>query len=340
LALYYRLPGAIAVICYREFRNSDPPALVNIWRSAEPESLARAMNVSLMQDLVLGKPYFDRRGLIVATENDVPVGFGHAGFGPTADRGGLTCEVGVLCMIVVRPSHRRQGIARELSARLERYLISRGARSIYAGGVWPLDPFYGGLYGGNLPPGVLESDAPARHLFESLGYRLADHLRRLRCDLANFKAPIDRRQLLIRRTAEASSTFDPPPASWWEACTLGDFHRVRFQVTPRGGGPPRATAVLWSLDPVAWRPGERAIGLFEINVSEQHRRPGLATFLLTEAFRELAQRGYSHVETQALDQDKPALALLNKLGFMQIDRSNVYRKDVSGKDVPGTVSSE
>ena len=75
------------VIRYRSFRNTDPPKLVEIWRSADPQTLAQSMSVSLLEDLVLGKPYFDRCGLIVACEEKNPVGFGHAGFGPSADRG-------------------------------------------------------------------------------------------------------------------------------------------------------------------------------------------------------------------------------------------------------------
>jgi ribosomal protein S18 acetylase RimI-like enzyme len=318
------------VIHYREFRNSDPPALVDIWRGAEPHALARSMNVSLLQDLVLGKPYFDRRGLILAVEGETPVGFGHAGFGPAADRQGLSHETGVICMVVVRPSHRRQGIGREVVLRLEQYLVQHGARLIYAGGVRPMDPFYSGLYGGSLPPGVLESDTAARGLFDAMGYRVVDHLRRLRCDLANFRPLVDRRQLLIRRNAEATSTFDPPASNWWEACTLGEFHRMRFDLRPRRGGQPQASAVLWSLDPIHWRPGERTVGLSQVQVSADQRRQGLATFLLGEAFRELREHGYSHVETQVLENDEAAGRLLAKLGFTQVDRGSVYRKEVGG----------
>jgi GNAT superfamily N-acetyltransferase len=313
---------------YRPFLNTDPPALVEIWRGADPRSLAQQMNVSLLEGLVLSKPYFDRQGLIVACEGDTPVGFGHAGFGPTDDRRGLSHELGVIGMVVVRPSHRRQGVGRELVARLERYLVDRGASRIYAGGVWPFDPFYGGLYGGNLTAGVLESDEAAGKMFQSLGYRLADHIQRMRCDLSRFRPPVDRRQLLARRTMTALAHFDPPPGNWWEACTLGDFHRVRFDLVPKDGAAAQATAVLWSLDPIAWRPGERVVGLSHVQVIDARRRQGFATFLLAEAFRELKDRGFSHVETQILEHDQPSAEFLKRLGFAPIDRGNVYRKDL------------
>src|SRR5690242_6697309 len=136
-------PTRSTVIHYREFRNSDPPALVEIWRQANPQ-LVQQMNISLLEDLVLSKPYFDRAGLLVAEEDGKPVAFGHAGFGPSPDHMSLAYEVGVICLIVVRPTHRQRGIGAELAARLEQYLTARGARTIFAGGVRPLDPFYSG----------------------------------------------------------------------------------------------------------------------------------------------------------------------------------------------------
>ena len=41
---------------------------------------------------------------------------------------------------------------------------------LYGGAVWPLDPFYLGLYGGSGLPGVLDSDTVARELYRLHGY--------------------------------------------------------------------------------------------------------------------------------------------------------------------------
>jgi len=316
------------LIEYRPFRNGDPPALVDIWRSTDPHALAQGMNISLLEDLVLGKPYFDREGLLVACENGTPVGFGHAGFGPSPDRRGLACEIGVICLIVVLPSHRRHGIGRELSARLEEYLRRHGSQTIYAGGVRPLDPFYSGLYGGVVAPGLLESDAAARRLFEGRGFGIVDHLRRLRCELGTFRPTVDRRQMQARRSYQVASIIDPPPADWWEACTYGDFHRIRCELGPRGGGSTVASMTLWSADSIAWRPGERTLGLVDVHVSEAHRRQGLATFLVGEALRQVQQHGFTAVEAQILERDEGSNTLLKKLGFVEIGRGAVYRKDV------------
>src|SRR5439155_4982661 len=83
-----------------------------------------------------------------------------------------TQPVGVLCLIGVKPSHQRQGIGAELLKRSEQYLRDRGAAILTAGGHWPNNPFYMGLYGGCESPGFLLSDRLAEPFFLKQGYTL------------------------------------------------------------------------------------------------------------------------------------------------------------------------
>jgi hypothetical protein len=70
----------------RPFRNSDPPHLATIWRSQPPQrGLAQPINASLLELCVFSKQFFDPEGLLVATRDEVPVGFAHAAFGPNDD---------------------------------------------------------------------------------------------------------------------------------------------------------------------------------------------------------------------------------------------------------------
>ncbi|MEZ6071199.1 MAG: GNAT family N-acetyltransferase [Pirellulales bacterium] len=126
------------MIRYRPFRNTDPPQIVSLWREQQADrSLAQPMSVDLFSTLVLSKPYFDNDGLIVAEADGQVVGFVHAGFGPTPQRNALAPDVGVICMLIVEQSQRRQGIGRELLSRAESYLVNQGARVILAGGLRP-----------------------------------------------------------------------------------------------------------------------------------------------------------------------------------------------------------
>src|ERR1700730_4195185 len=108
------------VIHYRSFRNDDPPALVQIWNEAfTGRGAVKLAHSSPLEFHVFAKPYFDPNGLILALDDRVPVGFGHAGFGPNETQSALGTATGVVCMLGVRPSHRRRGIGSELLRRCE-----------------------------------------------------------------------------------------------------------------------------------------------------------------------------------------------------------------------------
>lgn len=316
------------LIHYRSFRNRDLPALAEIWRSQAPErALMQPMSADLFEMHVLSKPYFEAAGLIVALDDELPVGFAHAGFGPTDDEAGLSTQMGVTCLVLVRPNYHRRGIGGELLARSEQYLRSRGALVLYGGGIRPLNPFYLGLYGGSELPGVMTSDAAARRLYESHGYVEIDRCIVLHRELGGFRPPVDRQQMQIRRRFTIQEVADPRLRTWWEACTYGAFDLTRFDLAEREAGPSVATALLWTMGPLATSWGVRAAGLIEIEVVEPRRRTGLATFLLAEAMRRLeVVQGVSLVEAQTMCHNTAALALYRKLGFAEIDQGTVYRK--------------
>ena len=285
------------------------------------------MSVALLDQLVLSKPYFDNEGLILALDDETIVGLVHAGFGPTEDQSRLSRELGVTCMLLVRPDHRRLGIGTELLARSEQYLRARGAKVLYGGGIRPHNPFYLGLYGGSELPGVLASDAAAQQRYRGSGYQEVDRTRLFHRDLAGFRPPVDRQQMQIRRTMIVEATIDPPASTWWEACTLGMFDRTRFDLLPRDGGRAMASMTVWSMDPISTNSGVRTTGLYDVHVDPVQRRKGLAMFLLGEAFKQLHTAGVSRIEAQAMQQNNTAIALLNRLGFQQVDEGVVFRKE-------------
>jgi GNAT superfamily N-acetyltransferase len=316
------------VISFRPFLNSDPPGIVEIWRSQAPErGLMQPLSIDLLDTYVFSKPYFDRQGLIMALDGSTPVGFGHASFGPNEAGSGISTDWGVISLVMVRPNYQRQGIGAELVNRLEAYLQERGAKVLYAGGIRPLNGFYLGLYGGSELPGVLDSGPRAGQLFASTGYREIDRTAVLHRDLLSFRAPIDRQQIVIRRRCSLRVICDPPPQSWWEACTLGPFDLTRFDLVANQGRARLATAMFWNLQPLASSWGVHAAGLIDLEVVEDQRRQGLATYLLSESFRYLAQQGYALVEAQTMQANTAARQLYAKLGFQQVDQGRVLRKE-------------
>lgn len=287
------------------------------------------MSPNLLEQYVFAKPYFDRHGLIVAEDRDRIVGFAHAGFG--ADDSGmfLSKEMGAICLVLVAPHERREEIARELVAQAEDYLRRQGTKLIYGGGIHPVDPFYLGLYGGSELPGVLASDELSLELFRGLGYQEIDRCVILERDLVGFRPRVDRRQMQIRRLYGIEATFDPAPVNWWEACTFGLTDRTRFDLRPRDGGSLCCTVTFWDMEPLASSWGVHAVGLTQLKTVHDRRRQGLATFLIGEALRQLTAHGVQRCQVLTMQHNSPALALYQKLGFVEVDQGIVFRKPSS-----------
>ena len=67
------------MLTYRTFRNFDPPVLAALWRSrAGQPGLLQPVSPDVLEQLVFAKIYFDYSGLVVAWNDDQPVGFAHA----------------------------------------------------------------------------------------------------------------------------------------------------------------------------------------------------------------------------------------------------------------------
>jgi GNAT superfamily N-acetyltransferase len=320
---------------YRGFCNTDPPVVTGIWRSrAGDAALVQPVSVDLFEQLVFGRPHFDYAGLILALDDDRPVGFAHASFGPNAVGDQICTDTGVTCLIVVRPDCDEAAVAAGLLDRCESYLRQRGAKVIYGGGVWPASPFYAGLYGGCETPGVLETDQVSRQLYLARGYAVVDHTFLFRQDVSTFRPPMDRLQIQCRRRLLVQVVVDTPSRTWWEASTVGDFEATRFELVPRGGGSHVAYAVVRSMEwGRAERPG-RIAGLVDLFVEPASRRQGLATHLIGELSRNLTNQGVVLLEAQALQSNAPLLQLYRKLGFQQVAEGVVYRKEVQSDWAP------
>jgi ribosomal protein S18 acetylase RimI-like enzyme len=131
----------------------------------------------------------------------------------------------------------------------------------------------------------------------------------------------------LRREAAISEVASPTTTSWWEACTTCAFERIHFSLAVAGGAEPLATVGFWDIEPLSTSWGIPTAGMLDLEVSSQRRRQGIATFLLSEAFQRLRNRGILRVEAQTMQQNAPALAFYEKLGFAKVDEGIVYRKE-------------
>ncbi|MDA7979102.1 MAG: GNAT family N-acetyltransferase [Pirellulales bacterium] len=318
------------MIDYRSFINTDPPRLAELWtKCAAARAHFQRVTPELLDDLVFSKQYFDRKGLIVATEDSVPVGFVHAAFGPSKDFSTISSDVGVICALLVDDSHRGQGVGRSLLALAQQFLLERGAKLIYGGGARPFNPFYWGLYGGAEFPGVLASEPAAQGLFQSAGFEVFGRTVLWRCDLDQFKPPMNRQQLQVKRQFDVRAIADPQPATWWEANTAEALEQVRYELVCKTTRDVKASVTLWTMERKTEGMLIRSAGVMDLLVDEDLRRQGAGTFLVGDALRELKLRNFATVEGQTFRQDEGIGKLLSNLGFQEVDQGTIFRKVVN-----------
>lgn len=314
------------MIHYRTFRNTDPPGLVEVWNAAfTGRGAARLHGYSWTEYFLFSKPYFDPESLIVAQDEGQIVGFAWAGFGPDDSESALDHRSGVICLLGVAPSHRRQGIGSELLRRAEMYLQAHGSKESFAGPMYPLNPFTFGLYGGSNSPGFLDSDPLARPFFEHHGYAVASSSLVFRRPLQQPISFADGRFAAHRLRYEIS--INPyQGTTWWQECILGPVDLYEYRLQDKLTGRSAAHALLWEMETYVPRWNEHAVGITDLAVSTEIRRQGLAKFLMVGLLHYLQDQFFNVVEIQVRADNPAGINLLHGLGFEQVDAGHIYRK--------------
>lgn len=317
----------------RRFRNTDPPALADVWNEAHTARGSYPLRTpALLEKWVFSKPYFDHDGLIVAVDEESGrvQGYGLAGFAPTEDLSALAHDEGVICSVAVRPGDRRKGIGRELVTGLERYLTERGVKRLRAGPVWPQCPFGFGLYGGTNCPGFLASDPDADPFFRAMGYTSASTTQVFHKRLDQPLTIADARFGLLRRRYETQVLRAAAVNSWWHDCVWGQLEPVEFRMLDKlASNIPCARAVVWELEGYGWRWGSPSAGILDIQVRADLRRQGLAKLLIAQILRFLQDQFFGICEIQAPSTRPDVVALCKAATMEQVDVGTTYVKDVA-----------
>jgi ribosomal protein S18 acetylase RimI-like enzyme len=316
------------VIHYRTFRNTDPPGLVAAWNAAFTGRGAVRLHGCLWPELFLfSKPYFDPESVVIAQADQQTVGFAWTGFGPNDSESALESQNGILCLLGVAPSHRRQGIGSELLGRAEAYLCSRGSNQLFAGSMYPLNPYTFGLYGGSNSSGFLESDLLAGPFLASHGYSAENSCLVFQRSLKSALNVADGRFAAHRLRYHINSA-PLQRRTWWQECVLGPIELYEYRLQDKLTGRSVASAFLWEMETYVSNWNEHAIGITDIIVADEMRRQGLAKFLMVQTLRFLQDQFYGMVEMQVHADNVAAINLLRSLGFEPIDAGHVYRKSL------------
>ena len=212
-----------------------------------------------------------------------------------------------------------------LLAQAEDYLRSRGALVLYAGGLFPLNPFYWGISGGSEGSGILSGHLVFHRASVARGYAPAESIVLLQADLGQAE-PRDPRTPLIRRKTQLDIVEDALPSHWWQNLAIGEFPLNHLQLLSKADGTVLARASTWEMRWFGREDGRIRSGLLDVQVPPEHRRKGYARFLLGETFRRARSNLVHCVEVQTSAENQPALALYHSMGFVPIDQATLYRK--------------
>jgi ribosomal protein S18 acetylase RimI-like enzyme len=315
------------VIQYRKFRNTDPPALVEVWNDAlTGRGAVRLRNSSPIERHTLSKLFFEPEGLILAEEDGRCAGFVHAGFRASADGAGLDTSAGVTCLLAVRPAQRNRGIGTELLRRSEEYLRSRGASRLVAGPLAPFDPFYFGLYGGSEMPGFLISDPAAEAFFTKRGYTVSRTARVLQRRLSVPVKVFDPRFVAHRQRYELCEDALSRLGSWWQYSLFNGAEPRVFTLLDKTTNDYAAQATIWEMEGFSLRWNLPAAGVVDWFVKPELRRLGLGKFLLTQLIRKMQEELLELIELHVPGDNQPAFKLCQGLGFEQVDVGKFYER--------------
>lgn len=316
----------------RSFRNTDTAAVAALWnRGVLGTSIARPLTVHEFEARVVGSPLFDAAGLILAVRDQKPIGFAHAGFGPDVDDLGpvphplrLSHAMGTVGMLVNEPGGDDPETEAGLLTAAESYLRGRGAAVIYAGGQYPLNPFYWGIYGGSEWAGILASHTAFVRTVGRAGYEPVSTSVLLEADLSG-PEPRDPRGFLMRRVTRVEVVEDALPTTWWHALAVGDFRPTTYRLLAKADDFEYARASTWDMTWFGRRDGRARVGLIDMEVDPAHRRKGYGRQLVNEILRLARAQATASVAVQTRSTNAPALALYQSLGFEPVETSTLFR---------------
>ncbi len=317
------------MISCRSFLNTDPPLLVKVWnRQPRQRGIAQGVTTKIMEDLVFSRPWFDPAGLVLGFRDQRLAGFVHAGFSAKADGSDLNLKHGVISQLRIVPEEGQNEVAAALIESAIAYLAKKNVVECSAASQFPWAPFYLGIYGGSRVPGVMSDDVSMMNPLLTAGFEALAEVGVFLKPLNDYRPRIDRQLMNLKRQFDFTVELDPPAFHWWEACTLGESYRVRYSLVDRSNHESVASVTYWDMQPLAGSWGARAMGMYDLRVADRFRRTGMATCVINESLKQLAQDGIGMVEAQTPLADERACGCFTKLGFGQVDTAIQLRKSI------------
>lgn len=314
----------------RPFRNSDLAGLVSVWnRWMTGPNVAVPITTGEYDQFVLSRPYFEASSLLVAVDlqSNAIQGFAHCGFGPEEPAKycmSLNRELGTIALVCSPPD-------RDLTYALVKAgvdcLKMAGAKVVYAGGRYPLNPFYWGLYGGSEFSGVLETQPMVIQVLAEQSFQECGQTVLLEFDLAR-PAPRHVKNAILRRDCRVELEDETKFKCRWTELALETFLPMTVDVTDKQKGKEIASASLWPMSLYGRRTGQSRIGLIDVHVHPDCRRKGYGRLLLSEAIKSAAELSYDVLCVQTDAANTAAIDFYENSGFVRAGSARLFRLSV------------
>lgn len=318
----------------RIFNNTDLDAVCELWNAHHRDLLiGLPINAERMELFIQAKPFFQPQQLIIATQDERPVGFIH--FGPVSsisldhDEPGQS-SIAALC---IHPDEDESSIAAVLLESAERHCRADGVGRCFFRSALPRTSFYVGIGPGDSLAGLLSSELKLCQWLTAAGYKPSVPTTIWELNLLDFQAPADRIQMLVRRSSFVQRQVQEPMLPWWQSCVLGHAEVSAFHLTDRNAMRILQEVILWGISPSLRTLPETVMWLWPPNmeyspedVPVEIAPADRILFLLAEACRELQAEQIDRVRTVTHAESNEFHRVLTRLGFQAIESGMVFER--------------
>jgi GNAT superfamily N-acetyltransferase len=130
----------------------------------------------------------------------------------------------------------------------------------------------------------------------------------------------------LRRTTELVVSEGPSEPSWWWYTHLGRVDSLRFCLLDKKTQQTLAAVSVIGLDQYVSVWNERAMGLVDVFVSEDHRGQGYGQALLVETVRRVRQDLISRADFHVPDSHVFLARAAEAAGFTRIETGTIYER--------------
>lgn len=328
----------------RLFKNADLPALVSVWighwSAAGPPP---PVSLAMIEQTLLAKTFFDASRLLIAeyegeivgwchyfpennsfSANDAPLSSTESSAVPAAapDPDERAAVLGAICF----SGDAGIKICDELLAAAEQAVQAAGFTTLRIGPLRDRNYGYSGLAPIGHGLGVPINDTRTSSLLSRSGYSTSKAVERLQLSTSQYRPPVNREALQLRRTTRIES--EPfIPTTTTAASTMAHFDIEHHCLYEHRTGTLQAQIELWTSDPEA-----QVMDCAEsiLDLGPLHDRGELTlhdSFLITSVAQSLANRRIFTIET-CIDSDKKTLlGQLHAMNFETQQKGHRWEKN-------------